>query len=73
MSIRILAFRKLYGLCVLNYGYLISSWIYYQKILTFELILFYKMAQPEPNLNNSAFRQMLESEKLTGKNFNDWF
>ncbi|GJU39790.1 hypothetical protein Tco_1192747 [Tanacetum coccineum] len=31
------------------------------------------MALPAQNINHSAFRSMLEREKLSGSNFNDWF
>ncbi|GJW20629.1 hypothetical protein Tco_0031251 [Tanacetum coccineum] len=31
------------------------------------------MALPAQNLNNSAFKSMLEREKLSGPKFNDWF
>ncbi|GJX96520.1 hypothetical protein Tco_0352318 [Tanacetum coccineum] len=31
------------------------------------------MAQPNQNINHSAFRSMFEREKLSGNNFNDWF
>ncbi|GKA81659.1 hypothetical protein Tco_0788351, partial [Tanacetum coccineum] len=31
------------------------------------------MALPTQNINHSAFRSMLEREKLSGTNFNDWF
>ncbi|GJS65798.1 hypothetical protein Tco_0680362 [Tanacetum coccineum] len=31
------------------------------------------MAQPNQNINHSAFRSMFEREKLSGNNFNGWF
>ncbi|GJU74096.1 retrotransposon protein, putative, ty1-copia subclass [Tanacetum coccineum] len=31
------------------------------------------MAQPDQNINHSAFMSMFEKEKLSGNNFNDWF
>ncbi|GKD70812.1 hypothetical protein Tco_1324902 [Tanacetum coccineum] len=32
-----------------------------------------EMALLAQNINHSAFRSMLEREKLSGNNFNDWF
>ncbi|GJU49667.1 retrotransposon protein, putative, ty1-copia subclass [Tanacetum coccineum] len=31
------------------------------------------MALPAQNINHSAFRSLFEREKISGKNFNDWF